>query len=134
VNAASDTRLKGRSHRILIADDNRDAAATLAMLLELMGHTVQHVNDGEAAVQSAIAFQPQIVLLDIGMPKVNGYEACRQIRAQPGGTDIMLVAITGWGQPEDRLSSKGAGFDQHLIKPVDPTMLENMLASVVPKA
>ena len=133
INAAPG-RLKGRSHRILIADDNRDAAATLAMLLELMGHTVQHVNDGEAAVQSAIAFQPQIVLLDIGMPKVNGYEACRQIRAQPGGTDMTLVAITGWGQPEDRLSSKDAGFDQHLVKPVDPTMLENMLASVVPKA
>ncbi|MDB5880577.1 MAG: putative histidine kinase, atypical hybrid [Ramlibacter sp.] len=115
--------------RILVADDNRDAADTMTMLLEVMGHSVRHVNDGEAAVQAAAEFNPQIVLLDIGMPKLNGYEACRRIRAQEGGAGMIIIAITGWGQPEDRLKSEDAGFDQHLVKPVDPTALAGALAA-----
>jgi signal transduction histidine kinase len=120
----------GAGLRILVADDNRDAADTMALLLEAMGHSVRHVNDGEAAVQAAAAFNPQVVLLDIGMPKLNGYEACRQIRAQEGGAAMKIIAITGWGQPEDRLNSGDAGFDQHLVKPVDPAVLAELLSAL----
>jgi CheY-like chemotaxis protein len=120
----------GAGLRILVADDNRDAADTMALLLEAMGHSVRHVNDGEAAVQAAAAFNPQVVLLDIGMPKLNGYEACRHIRAQEGGAAMKIIAITGWGQPEDRLNSGDAGFDQHLVKPVDPAVLAELLSAL----
>ena len=116
--------------RILVADDNKDAAETLGMLLEVMGHSVRNVHDGEAAVREAAAFAPQVVLLDIGMPKVNGYEAARQIRAGPGGAAMTLVAITGWGQPDDLRKSREAGFDRHLVKPVDPDVLAELLAAV----
>ncbi len=122
---------EGAGLRILIADDNEDAAATMAVLLELMGHTVRHVNDGEAAVQAARDFAPQVVLLDIGMPKINGYEACRLIRALPGGAAMTVIAVTGWGQPQDRRSSQDAGFDRHLVKPVDPDALADLLAAVM---
>jgi signal transduction histidine kinase len=120
-----------QSLRILVADDNVDAASTLAMFLELMGHVVQNVADGEAAVQAADSFKPDVALLDIGMPKLNGYEVCRQIRAQPHGQSIFLVAVTGWGQPEDRRTSQRAGFDQHLVKPVEPAALEALIAQVL---
>ncbi len=113
--------------RILVADDNHDAADTLTVLLEVMGHTVQQVHDGEAAVQAAAAFDPHIVLLDIGMPRMNGYEACSEIRRNAGGAARTMVAITGWGQPEDRRKSQEAGFDKHLVKPVDPQDLENLI-------
>jgi signal transduction histidine kinase/CheY-like chemotaxis protein len=116
--------------RILVADDNRDAAETMAMVFEAMGHNVRHVNDGEAAVDEAIAFKPQVVLLDIGMPKLNGYEACRKIRMQPAGAAMQIIAITGWGQPEDRLKSQDAGFDHHLVKPVDPAAVAQLIASL----
>jgi len=118
--------------RVLVADDNKDAADTLAMLLEMMGHNVRYVYDGEAAVQEAKQFHPHIVLLDIGMPKLNGYEACREIRAQAGGAAMTIAAITGWGQPEDLLSSSRAGFDHHMVKPVDPVALTELISSVVP--
>jgi signal transduction histidine kinase len=124
------TSARGAALRILVADDNRDAAHTMMMLLQAMGHDVRHVNDGEAAVQATAAFDPQLVLLDIGMPKLNGYEACRRIRAEPGGAAMTIVAITGWGQPDDRLKSHEAGFDQHLVKPVDPAALVVLLASI----
>jgi signal transduction histidine kinase len=116
--------------RILVADDNEDAADTLAMLLEVLGHSVELAHDGEAAVAAASAFDPQLVLLDIGMPKLNGYEACRKIRELPGGAAMTLVAITGWGQPEDRRRSREAGFDQHLVKPVDPGALADLVAKI----
>ncbi len=127
---ADDRFATGAQLRILIADDNQDAAATLAMLLELMGHQVQHVHDGEAAVAAAAEFDPQVVLLDIGMPKLNGYEACRKIRAHAGGVAMTVVAVTGWGQPDDRRASQSAGFDRHLVKPVDPAALADLLAAV----
>ncbi len=119
--------------RILVADDNRDAAETLAVLLEVLGHRVRHVHDGAAAVQLAGEMGLDVILLDIGMPKLNGYEACRQIRTLPDGHKPTIVAITGWGQPEDLKASKDAGFDHHLVKPVDPTALTDMLASVKPQ-
>jgi len=119
--------------RILVADDNRDAADTMAVLLEVMGHSVRYVHDGEAAVLEATSFEPDVVLLDIGMPKLNGYEACRKIRAQCGASSMKIIAVTGWGQPEDRLSSESAGFDHHLVKPVDPVALGELISSVSPK-
>ena len=124
----------GGKLRILVADDNIDAADTLAALLEVMGHSVQQVHDGEAAVRAAGEFAPHLVLLDIGMPRLNGYEACRQIRSLPGAASMTLVAITGWGQPEDRRKSQDAGFDHHLVKPVDPEVLTEMIAQVAAKA
>ena len=115
--------------RILIADDNQDACATLASLLELMGYCVRQAHDGQAAVDAAADFDPQVVLLDIGMPKLNGYEACRHIRDQAGGAARTIVACTGWGQADDRRRSEEAGFDQHLVKPVDPAVLFELLAA-----
>jgi signal transduction histidine kinase len=120
----------GRGLRILVADDNRDAADTMAVLLEVMGHSVRYVHDGEAAVLEAVSFEPDVVLLDIGMPKLNGYEACRKIRAHPGTASMKIIAVTGWGQPEDRLSSESAGFDHHLVKPVDPMELGELISSI----
>jgi CheY-like chemotaxis protein len=117
--------------RILVADDNKDAAETLGLLLEVMGHEVRRVNDGEAAVHEAAQFDPHIVLLDIGMPKLNGYDACRQIRAQAGGSSRMVVAVTGWGQPQDVQSAQHAGFDQHMVKPIDPAVLARLIRSRV---
>ncbi len=117
--------------RILVADDNVDAGETLAALLEMMGHTVRVVHDGEAVVQAAAEDKPQLVLLDIGMPKLNGYEACRRIRAQARGNQPALVAITGWGQPEDLRRSQEVGFDHHLVKPVEIEALSAVLDSVL---
>ncbi len=117
------------SLRILVADDNEDAAETLAMLLETMGHRVQPVHDGEAAVAAAACFDPELVLLDIGMPKLNGYETCRRIRTQEHGAGRTLVAVTGWGQPQDLERSKAAGFNRHLVKPIDIEALTQLIAS-----
>ena len=110
-------------------DDNRDAAASLAMTLELVGHDTRTAHDGLEAVEAAEKFRPDVVLLDIGLPKLNGYDACRRIREQPWGQNMVIVALTGWGQEEDRRRSKDAGFDGHLIKPVDYAALMKVLAS-----
>ncbi|MFC5499343.1 response regulator [Caenimonas terrae] len=117
--------------RILVADDNVDAAETLAALLELSGHEVRQVHDGEAAVAAAADFDPQLVLLDLGMPRLNGYEACRKIRALPGGQARTVVAVTGWGQPDDRRRSAEAGFDVHMVKPVSPRVLSELAAALL---
>jgi PAS domain S-box-containing protein len=116
--------------RILVADDNVDAADSLAMMLEIMGNEVRTANDGLQAVEAAAAFRPDMILLDIGMPRLNGYEACRAIREQPDGGRPVIVACTGWGQDEDRRRSREAGFNFHLVKPVDPTDLEALLAGL----
>jgi CheY-like chemotaxis protein len=110
--------------RILIVDDNRDAAAMLAMLLQLGGHETHTASDGVQAVEATMRLQPDVVLLDIGLPRLNGYEAARKIREQykQGGCP-MLVALTGWGQDEDRRRSEEAGFDAQLVKPVDEGVL-----------
>jgi CheY-like chemotaxis protein len=115
--------------RILVADDNADSAESLALLLQMMGHEVRTELDGAHAVETAEAFRPQVVLLDLGMPGVNGYEAARRIRALPEGEKVMLIAQTGWSQPEDRQRSKDAGFDHHVVKPIPAGALEKLLAS-----
>ena len=117
--------------RILVVDDNRDAADSLAMLLRAFGHEVQAGYDGVEAVGAAVAFNPDVVFLDIGLPKLDGYEVARRIREQLG-QDILLVAITGWGQEEDRRRSREAGFDHHLTKPVDPEIVTRLVKDFRP--
>lgn len=116
--------------RILVADDNRDAAMSLAMMLKLMGNEAQAAHDGLEAVDVAAKFRPDLVLLDIGMPRLNGYDTARQIRQQSWGKEMVLVALTGWGQEEDRRKSHEAGFDFHLVKPVEFAALNNLLAKL----
>ena len=116
--------------RILVADDNEDAAESLVEMLRMTGNTVQQASDGQQAVDIAALFKPQVVVLDIGMPKLNGYEACRRIREQPWGKSAVMIALTGWGQNEDKRRSKKAGFDHHLIKPIDWEALEQLLESL----
>jgi CheY-like chemotaxis protein len=116
--------------RILIVDDSPDGADSLAMLLEFGGHETHQAHDGLEAIEGAERLHPDVVLLDIGLPRMNGYDACRRIREQPWGRDLVLVALTGWGQEEDRNRSREAGFDAHLVKPVDHDVLLEVLASV----
>jgi PAS domain S-box-containing protein len=122
-----------RTHRILAVDDNQDAVDILARTLQLKGHEVQTAYDGIAAVDVAARFKPEIVLLDIGLPRLSGYDVARRIRQQPGGDAVTLIAITGWGQEEDRRQSEQSGFDLHLVKPVDPIALLKLLAELPPK-
>jgi CheY-like chemotaxis protein len=119
----------GQKCRILVADDLRDSAESLAIMLRLAGHDVETAHDGLEAVQAAAVFLPDVVLLDIGMPKMNGYEAARHIRQQTWGKSIALVALTGWGQEEDKRRALQAGFDHHLTKPVEPSALNKLLAT-----
>jgi PAS domain S-box-containing protein len=114
--------------RILVVDDNRDSADSLALLLSLHGHETEAVYDGVAAVETAERFHPDLVLLDRGLPLLDGIEACRRIRAQPWGKRMVIVALTGWGQEEDRRKSQEAGFDAHLVKPVGNEALLRLLA------
>ena len=115
------------ARRVLVVDDNQDGAESLAMFLQIGGHEVHTAYDGEEAVAAAETFRPEVVLLDIGMPKLNGYEACRRIRNSAWGRDMVLIAQTGWGQEEDKRRTKEAGFDDHLVKPVDPIALMKMV-------
>jgi CheY-like chemotaxis protein len=114
--------------RILIVDDNEDSAESLAMLLEISDHDTRSAYDGEQALRIAEEFRPHVVLLDIGLPKLNGYEVCRRIRQEPWGKDILMVALTGWGQNDDRRKSREAGFDAHLVKPVGHESLMEVLS------
>ncbi len=116
------------SRRILIADDNNDALESLSVLLQLEGHEVYTAADGAQAVEQAGRHQPEVALLDIGMPKLNGYDVARKIRSEPWGKKIVLVALTGWGQENDRRLSREAGFDSHLVKPLEPQVLTDFLA------
>jgi CheY-like chemotaxis protein len=114
--------------RILIVDDNRDSADSFAMLLRLSGHDVHLAYDGLEAVEAAESTNPDLVLLDIGLPRLNGYEAARKIRAQPWGQRPILVAMTGWGQDEDRCRAAEAGFNEHMVKPLDLDVLMDLVA------
>ena len=125
-----DNKVIGETLRILVVDDNRDSATSLATLLNLLGHNTCAAYDGLEAVEASAKFHPEIILLDIGLPKMNGYEACRMIRQQSTGENIVIVALTGWGQEEDRRKSRSAGFDRHLVKPVDFQSLLKLLADV----
>jgi signal transduction histidine kinase/ActR/RegA family two-component response regulator len=113
--------------RILVVDDNQDSAESLSLLLQLLGNDVSVAYDGEDALKMAIELKPEVVLLDIGLPKLNGYEVARQIRMEPWGSTPVLVAITGWGQTEDIDLSRQAGFDHHVVKPVDTDALLKLI-------
>lgn len=111
-------------------DDNENAAISLALLLQIMGQDVQIAYDGLETLAKAETFRPDIVLLDLGMPKLNSYETTRRRRAEPWGEKAVLVALTGWRQEEDRRRTREAGFDYHLVKPVDPTELEKLITEL----
>jgi PAS domain S-box-containing protein len=116
--------------RVLLVDDNVDAAASLSLLLQLSGHTTQVAHSGPEALRLAAEFKPDIVLLDLGLPGMNGYQVARAIRSRPELGRPFVVAVTGWGAPEDRLKSKESGFDEHLTKPVDISMIELLLTTL----
>ena len=113
--------------RVLVVDDNKDAAQSLAMLLKFLGHEVHTAYDGEAAGAAAELYRPVLVLMDLGMPNVDGYEACRRIRAKPWGAEPFLVALTGWGSNDDQQRTREVGFDRHLVKPVDLDAIKNIV-------
>lgn len=112
---------------ILVVDDNKDAADALVALLSVQGYRASAAYSGSAAIRDADQVRPDVVLLDIGMPKLNGYDAARRLRAAAWGKQALLVALTGWGQDEDRRRTKEAGFDAHLVKPADPAALADLL-------
>ena len=116
--------------RILVVDDNTDAAESLAALLSINGHETRLAHDGLRAVEEAKTFKPDVVFLDIGMPELDGHETARRIRQEPWGKDMVLVALTGWGQTEDRRRSQEAGFNHHLVKPADPTVVAKLISSL----
>jgi CheY-like chemotaxis protein len=118
------------ARRILVVDDNHDSARTLELLLKQDGHEVRTAYDGVEAVETATTFLPDVILLDIGLPKLNGYDACRRIREQPWSKGMMLVALTGWGQDEDRQKSRDAGFNDHIVKPVKHDALTKLLTKL----
>ncbi len=116
--------------RILVVDDHQDAASSMARLLKLRGNEVRMAHDGIEAIETAEEFQPEVILMDVGMPRLNGYEATRRIRGQPWGRSITVIALTGWGQEGDRVQSRDAGCDGHLVKPVDIRDLETLLTKL----
>jgi CheY-like chemotaxis protein len=116
--------------RVLIADDDRDGALTLGTLLELEGHEVRTVHGGQEALDLAREFRPDVVLLDIGMPKITGYEAARRLRLRYGNDCPVLVAITGWKQASDKILASLAGFDHHVAKPYEPAQLIDLLSKL----
>jgi PAS domain S-box-containing protein len=117
------------TRRILVVDDNEDALQMLSMLVGALGHDVSKARDGLEAVEAAERLRPEIILMDLGMPNLNGFEAARRIRNRPWGREIVLIATTGWGQDEDRRRTKDAGFDHHLVKPIEPAVLCELLKS-----
>jgi CheY-like chemotaxis protein len=116
--------------RVLVVDDSRDGADSLRLLLELLGAEVRVEYDGPAALDAFGAYQPEVVLLDIGMPGMDGFEVARRLRQRPESQDVTLIALTGWGQEKDRRNSEAAGFDHHLVKPVDIDALQGLLTAV----
>jgi CheY-like chemotaxis protein len=128
VSAASERKSATAARRVLVVDDNEDHAESLGMLLKLMGHETRTAYDGEAALRIAEEFKPHVALIDIGLPQVNGYEVARRLRAEPRFRKLVLVAQTGWGQDSDRQRSQAAGFDHHLVKPVAPDIVADIIA------
>ncbi len=117
--------------RILVVDDNVDSAQCMEMLLKIDGHEVYVAHDGRAAIDTAQMFHPQVVLLDIGLPKMDGYEVARRLREWPEMRKAVLIALTGYGRPEDHRLSEQAGFDYHLTKPVNPNKVQDIVDSLV---
>lgn len=119
-----------QGRRILIVDDNADSADSLAMLLQLGGHEAHTAYDGPQGLEAAARLQPDVMLLDLGLPGMDGCEVCRRVRQQPWARRALLVAVTGWGQAADRQRSQEAGFDAHLVKPVELQALEKIIAGL----
>jgi CheY-like chemotaxis protein len=128
LGTALDARENRPRHRVLVVDDNRDAAASLARLLELLGHEVHIAHDGFEALALAASRRPRVVLLDVELPKLDGYEVARHLRRAPGGSDVFLAALTGWTDEAHHERTKEASFDRHLTKPLDPGTLAELLA------
>jgi CheY-like chemotaxis protein len=126
------TNTAPRRFKILVVDDNHDSALSMSMMLSIMGHETRTAHDGESAVITAETFLPEVILLDIGLPKLNGYEVAQRIREKSWGTSMYLIAVTGWGQDEDRQRSTEVGLNLHMVKPVEPSALEKLLASLAP--
>lgn len=116
------------AHRIVVADDNVDSAQSLSLMLQTLGHETRTSTNGVQALGIAHEFRPDVMILDIGMPGLDGHDLARRIRSEPWGKDILLVAASGWGQTEDKQLSREAGFDLHLVKPIDLQTLEALLA------
>ena len=125
-----DSEERTSRRRLLVVDDNRDAAESMSMLLEMWGHEVAYAYDGPSALQTAQQLQPQAVFLDIGLPGMDGYEVAARLRELPQARNAILIAITGYGQEDDRLRSRRAGIDHHLVKPVAPDALRNLIDSL----
>jgi len=121
-------------HRILLVDDDSDVVRSTALVLESYGHEVRTAANGASAIEAALEQRPEIVILDIGLPDMDGYEVARRLRAQPALRDTRLIALTGWGQEKDRKRSRDAGFADHLVKPVDPATLDRIVREAVPEA
>jgi CheY-like chemotaxis protein len=121
------------SRRIVVVEDHADARAALEMVLHLEGHRVRTVADGREAVDVILAEQPDVAFVDIGLPGIDGHEVARRLRAAPGGRDLVLVALTGYSRPDDARRAREAGFDAHLVKPVDVDELGRMLARLSPR-
>ena len=130
-NVSPSQNAQTSSLRVLIVDDNEDGADLLAMLLESLGHQTMAVYTGEAALEQAAAFSPHLVLCDIGLPGISGYDVGRALRADAQFARVTLVALTGWGGDEDKQRSKSAGFDHHLVKPVEIAALNDVLATIL---
>jgi CheY-like chemotaxis protein len=133
IQAVGDESPPVKSRKILVVDDNRDAAESLQILLELSGHEVLLAYDGEEALAAVASHRPEVILLDIGLPKLDGFEVARRLRADESNRSLLLVALTGYGRAGDRALSHDAGFDHHLVKPVEPVTLISLLASAVLK-
>ena len=119
-----------QKRRLLVVDDNKDAAESMSMLLEMWGHEVAYAYDGPSAIERAEQWQPQAVFLDIGLPGMDGYEVAERLRELPQAKDAVLIAITGYGQEDDRRRSQRAGIDHHLVKPVAPDALRDLIDSL----
>jgi len=113
--------------RVLIVDDNRDSVETMATLIRLSGHEIEMAHDGKTALEKAKSFKPEIILLDVGLPDMHGYEVAERLRAVPENKSLVIVALTGYGNEEDRRRARDAGFDYHFVKPVDFTALESLI-------
>src|SRR5262245_41445510 len=131
-DAARPLPATGRPLRILLADDDRDATLSLSTLLRLEGYEVRHVYDGDATLAAVREFEPDLVLIDIGMPRLSGYDVARHIRERYGKGGPVLVALTGWKQASDRILATLAGFDHHVAKPYDPARLLQLVRSITP--
>jgi CheY-like chemotaxis protein len=126
--------MRSEPRRILIADDSRDAAESLALLLRLEGHEVTVVHDGRDALAAFDTIRPEVALLDIGMPGMDGYEIARRVRQDPQGQAATLIAVTGWGQDSDKAEALAAGFHHHFTKPLDPERLRDLILRGRPEA